>query len=129
MLMKSILPKFKFKGEPTIINAPADLSKEFVEMGFPSAFDKKVKSGNTLIFINNEKEYITFLNKNLDKIESDSVLWFAYPKGTSGVKTDVNRDSLWEIGEEYGITSVAASSINEIWSALRFRPIDRVGKK
>ncbi|WP_157446984.1 hypothetical protein [Cytophaga aurantiaca] len=127
--MKSILPKFKFKGEPTVINAPADLSKEFIAMGFPSAFDKKAKSKDTLIFVNNKKEYITFMNKNLDKIESDSVLWFAYPKGTSGIKTDVNRDSLWAMGEEYGITSVSAISINDVWSALRFRPIDRVGKK
>lgn len=127
--MKTILPKFKFKGSPTVINAPLNLSKEFIEMGFATAFDKKVKSKDTLFFVNNEKEFINFLNKNLDNVESDSVLWFAYPKGTSGVKTDVNRDSLWALGEEYGITSVAAISINEIWSALRFRPIDRVGKK
>lgn len=79
--------------------------------------------------MNNKKEFINFLNKNLDAIEPDSVLSFAYPKGTSGVKTDVNRDSLWATGEEYGITAVAAISINDIWSAIRFRPIDRVGKK
>lgn len=42
--MKSILPKFKFKGAPTVINAPINLSKEFIELGFETAFDKKVKT-------------------------------------------------------------------------------------
>ncbi|HSY62791.1 MAG TPA: hypothetical protein VK796_12995 [Cytophaga sp.] len=126
--MKDTIKKFKFKGEPTVINAPAGLSKEFNEMGFPAAFDKKAKSTDTLIFVNTKKECVHFLTKNLKNIESDSVLWFAYPKGTSGIKTDINRDILRITAEEYGITTVTAVSINDVWSALRFRPIDRVGK-
>jgi hypothetical protein len=53
--MIDILKKFKFKAIVTVINAPFDLSKVFVAMGFPSAFDKKNKSIDTLIFINNQK--------------------------------------------------------------------------
>ena len=89
---------------------------------------KNIKSKDTLVFVNNKKEYVDFLKKNLDAVELDSVLWFAYPKGTSGVKTDVNRDILRVTAEEYGVTAITAISINAIWSALRFRPIDRVGK-
>lgn len=127
--MKDGLNKFKFKGEPVVINAPAELKNEIAALGFATAFDKKIKSANTLFFVNNKKEFVNFLNKNLDNVEFDGVLWFAYPKGTSGIKTDVNRDLLWATGEEYGITSVAAISINDVWSALRFRPVDQVGKK
>ena len=58
----------------------------------------------------------------------DSTLWFAYPKVSSGIKTDINRDKLKETAETFGITTVAAISIDNTWSALRFRPIDRVGK-
>jgi len=127
--MIDILKKFKFKALVPVINAPSELSKEFVAMGFRSAFDKKVKSVDTLIFVNNKNECVNFLTKSLDNIELDSVLWFAYPKGiTSGIKTDINRDILRVIAEEYGITTVTAVSINDTWSALRFRPIDRVGK-
>jgi len=127
--MKALLPKFKFKGAPTVINAPINLSRAFIEMGFSTAFNKTIKSKDTLIFVNNKTEFIGFLNKNLDDVETDSVLWFAYPKGTSGVKTDINRDVLRETAEAFGITAVTAISINEIWSALRFRPIDIVGEK
>jgi hypothetical protein len=31
-------------------------------------------------------------------------------------------------GEEFNITTATAVSIDETWSVLRFRPIDRVGK-
>ena len=84
---------------------------------------------NTLVFINNQKEYLDFLTNHLERIENDSVLWFAYPKGTSKIKTDINRDTIRTTGVEFGITTVTAVSINETWSALRFRPIDKVGKR
>jgi len=126
--MKDIIKKFKFKGDGIVINASAELEKEFKARGFGTSFDKKEKSADTLVFVNNNKEYLNFLNKKLASIELDSVLWFAYPKGSSGIKTDINRDTLRVTGEEHGITTVTAISINDTWSALRFRPIDRVGK-
>lgn len=126
--MLDVIKKLKFKDSGVIINAPSNIETEFRKSEFKNVFDKKIKSANTIIFINNNKEFVGFLRNDLDKIEFDSVLWFAYPKGTSKIKTDINRDSLRETAEEYGITTVAAVSIDDTWSALRFRPIDRVGK-
>lgn len=125
--MKEVIAKFKFKDKGVIINAPAEIEKEFVKLGFKPAFDK-TKSTNTLVFINDKKQFTDFLKSSLKNIEPDSVLWFAYPKGTSKIKTDINRDIVRVTGEEYGITTVTAISIDDTWSALRFRPIDKVGK-
>ena len=80
-----------------------------------------------MVFINNSKEYVYFLKKDLKNIEPDSGLCGADPKCIAKRKTDINRDSIRETGEEYGITTVTAISINETWSALRFRPIGKVG--
>ena len=126
--MEDIIKKFKFKDKAIVLNAPSTLEKEFVALDFKTAFDKKDKSTNTLVFINDKNEYLNFLKNNLKNIEADSVLWFAYPKGTSKIKTDINRDTIRLTGEEFGITTVTAISIDETWSALRFRPIDKVGK-
>lgn len=126
--MQEIIRKLKFKDKAVIINTPPEMEKEFAEPGFATSFDKKVKSTNTLVFINNNKDYLDFLNKQLKHIEPDSVLWFAYPKGTSKIKTDINRDTIRVTGEEFGITTVTAISIDDTWSALRFRPIEKVGK-
>ncbi|MEO6837310.1 MAG: hypothetical protein ABI261_00860 [Ginsengibacter sp.] len=126
--MQDIIKKFRFKDSGIIINAPKEIATEFQKLGFKTIFDKKEKSKNTVVFINNSKEYVNFLKNDLKNIEPDSVLWFAYPKGTSKIKTDINRDTIRETGEVYGIKTVTAISINDTWSALRFRPIERVGK-
>lgn len=126
--MQNIIKKFRFKDNGVVLNAPTTMEPEFVKLGFKTAFDKDVKSNNTLVFINNQQEYLDFLKNQLSNIEADSVLWFAYPKGTSKIKTDINRDTIRVIGEEFGITTVTAIAIDETWSALRFRPVDRVGK-
>ena len=55
-------------------------------------------------------------------------LWIAYPKGTSGVKTDVNRDRLWEALRPTGWRPIRQVALDEVWSAMRFRPADEVGR-
>jgi hypothetical protein len=124
--MQDIIKKFKFKDNGIVLNAPAAIEKEFVKLSFKTSLG--TKNTNTLVFINNNKEYLDFLKTGLKNIEPDSVLWFAYPKGTSKIKTDINRDTIRVTGEEFGITTVTAISIDDTWSALRFRPIDKVGK-
>ena len=126
--MQEIIKKLKLKDIGIVINAPTALEEEFVKLHFKTELNKKIKNSNTLVFINNNGEYLDFLNNNLIYIETDSVLWFAYPKGTSKVKTDINRDTIRVTGQEFGIATVTAISINDTWSALRFRPIDKVGK-
>jgi hypothetical protein len=49
-----------------------------------------------------------------------SALWVAYPKGD---RTDVNRDTLWPIVGEYGLRPITQVAVDEVWSALRFRPL------
>jgi len=126
--MQDVIKKLKFKGDGIVINAPASLEAEFIKLGLKTSLANEANSTNTLIFVNNKKEFLNFLSTRSSKIEFDSVLWFAYPKGTSKIKTDIHRDILWMLGEEFGITTVAAIAIDDTWSALRFRPIDRVGK-
>jgi len=124
--LQETIRKFKFKGPAIAIAAPSEWEKEFIRLGFKTRLGG-TPSANTVVFVKDKDSFLRFLRADLKQIEFDSVLWFAYPKGTSGVKTDVNRDIIREIGEEFRITTVAAISIDDTWSALRFRPIDKVG--
>lgn len=126
--MQDVIKKLKFKDSGIVLNAPKEIKEEFIKLGMKITFDKKTKSTNTLIFINNNQELLNFLKHDLENIEYDSVLWFAYPKGTSKIKTDINRDTIRLTVEEFGLKTVTAVSIDETWSTLRFRPIDRIGK-
>jgi hypothetical protein len=58
----------------------------------------------------------------------DGMLWLCYPKGTSKIKTDLNRDRGWEAVASAGWEGVALVSVNDTWSAMRFRPQNASGR-
>lgn len=47
--------------------------------------------------------------------------WIAYPKGRQ-LGTDLNRDTLAQAVAGQGIQPVRQVAIDDVWSALRFRP-------
>lgn len=49
------------------------------------------------------------------------ILWLTYPKGTSKVKTDLNRDILWQHLRAYQLEGVGMVAVDETWSAMRFK--------
>lgn len=58
-------------------------------------------------------------------LRGPTALWVAYPKGN---RSDINRDTLWPIVAERGLRPIAQVAVNEVWSALRFRPL-RAGEE
>src|ERR1700722_248548 len=52
---------------------------------------------------------------------ADRVAWIGYPKGGK-LGTDLNRDRLAQALASHGIQPVRQVSIDDTWSALRFRP-------
>ena len=56
------------------------------------------------------------------------ILWISYPKQTGAIKSDLNRDRVRELSAFSGWRPVTQISIDETWSALRFRPVEDVGK-
>lgn len=126
--MKNALSKFKFRDTATVVNAPEEFRSDLSELGFSTALNPDLPNENTLVFLYSKKELVDFLENQLSRILPDSVLWLAYQKGTSKIKTDLNRDLIRETAGQYGIKTVTAISIDDIWSALRFRPLEKVGK-
>jgi hypothetical protein len=61
-------------------------------------------------------------------VKYDGLLWVCYPKQTGKIKSDLNRDNLWELTKPTGFSPVTQIAIDETWSALRFRPAEKVGK-
>ena len=47
-------------------------------------------------------------------------LWIAWPKRAARVPTDLSRDTGWDPLHQAGRGPVAATSIDEVWSGLRF---------
>ncbi|MBI3304432.1 MAG: hypothetical protein HYZ72_20405 [Deltaproteobacteria bacterium] len=55
-------------------------------------------------------------------LKPESLLWIAFPKGTSKVQTDPTRDKGWEAVQQADLKWVTLISVNETWSAFALRP-------
>jgi predicted transport protein len=58
-------------------------------------------------------------------VKPDGLLWMSYPKTSSGIKTDLTRDTGWKTVEDAGWRGIAQVAIDETWSATRFVPDER----
>jgi hypothetical protein len=79
-------------------------------------------------FVRDVAELRRLAPKARDAVTYDGLLWVSYPKKSSKIATDISRDVAWEVMKEYGLRPVTQVSIDETWSALRFRPPEQVGK-
>ncbi|WP_295794086.1 YdeI/OmpD-associated family protein [Mucilaginibacter sp.] len=74
------------------------------------------------LFVKNSGELIDSLKTIMPILKSDTVFWVTYPKKSSGIPSDLEMMSSWDELDRYGYNGVAAAAINNIWTALRFRP-------
>jgi hypothetical protein len=81
-----------------------------------------------LTFVQNLADVDARLATARAAVKHDGLLWIAYPKGGTKADTDLNRDKLWQYVEQFALQGVALIAIDDTWSAMRFRPTDRVGK-
>lgn len=79
------------------------------------------------LFVRNSEDLDRLLQLGMDALKYDALFWISYPKRSSKVTTDLSRDVLWELMADTGLRPVMQVSVDEVWSALRFRPAERVG--
>ncbi len=48
------------------------------------------------------------------------MLWISWPKGSSGVATDLTENVVREIGLAHGLVDVKVCAVDEVWSGLKF---------
>ena len=80
------------------------------------------------VFARDKNELERFLPAALQAVKYDALLWIAYPKGGAKAGTDLNRDILWDAVAQHRFSGVTLVSLNDVWSAMRFRPSEKVGK-
>lgn len=122
--------KRKEEREMVIINAPASFEETMEELkkSIPVRDDLEEASDFILVFFSSADEIRNMVPVILKRITDDALLWAAYPKKASkNIKSDISRDSGWETFGRYGFEPVSQISLDEDWSALRFRPLKNIG--
>ena len=121
----SLAQKLQIKsGKLIVLNAPkgyADqLAKELKDLVVATRAAGQAEA--VLLFVNSLAETEGLTPKAGKLVKPGGMLWIAYAKGTSKVKTDVNRDKLWKAVEPIGWQPNRQIALDEVWSAMRFKP-------
>ena len=122
----SLAQKLQIKsGKLIVMNAPQgyaeQLAQELKDLTVSTRAAGRAEA--VLLFVNSLAEVDTLTTKAGKLVKPEGMLWIAYAKGTSKVKTDVNRDKLWAAVQPIGWQPVRQIALDEVWSAMRFKPM------
>lgn len=73
-----------------------------------------------LAFYNKKEELENEIINLKESLQENGLLWIAYPKAKA-LETNLNRDILHEIAKQFGLDGVSLVSLNDTWSAMRFK--------
>lgn len=124
--MEELIKKLRYKHGPALVINPP----EGYILGIET--DKAASEHFEFIqlFVNNSEDVRKWLPDALPLLNEDALFWITYPKQSSKVKTDINRDSLFKLVQDLSpFRAVNNVSVDDKWSALRFRHQDKVKSK
>lgn len=121
----------KPKNRMTILNAPQGYREQLGALPADAELVTTVTPAGSFdvvhLFVRNKAELGRDGLMAIQAVKPGGILWISYPKQSSKVTTDLNRDVLWKVFPNKEWRPVTQISIDEVWSALRFRPQSEVG--
>jgi hypothetical protein len=104
-------------------NAPANYLSvlEPLPEGAVAKFEPHGDFDGVQLFVTDSAELIASLKIVAPLLKPDTVFWIAYPKKSSGIKSDLEMMGSWDEPAKYGLRTVAAAAIDETWTAIRLR--------
>jgi hypothetical protein len=107
-----------------IMNAPAQYIEEmFSLLQERMHTTSQGKYTFAQLFVYSIADLEQYAQQVIQSLEKGGLLWIAYPKKSSSIKTDINRDSGWDVLTKAEFEGVSLISIDETWSVMRFRSI------
>ena len=125
MPISPLAKKLKIKeiSRIVILNAPTGYLDEIEPLPESVELETKSKGQYDLVhlFVKDSAELAQELPGALKSLRDDSLLWISFPKRSSKIQTDLSRDHGWEPLQKTGYKAVALVSVNDTWSAMRYR--------
>jgi len=128
--MKDLLKKLNYKGHTRIavINAEDSfykaVSKELTDVITDCEIDQRCPYEFMMIFVKTFAEVEHYTPIALHNLTADGILWFCYPKKSSKkISSALERDKGWKTLNDSGFYGIRMVSIDENWSAMRFRNV------
>ncbi len=133
MSLPSIVEKLHLTDEKNLLiqGLPSSIEKQFAKLSFAKNVTPLLKSRKidwALVFAVNENQLNSILKEVLPALNVEGKLWIAYPKTTSKITSDLNRDCSWSALTGNGYSGVAQVALDHVWSALWWKKEDKIEK-
>jgi hypothetical protein len=126
--MKTLLEKLNYKGQKRIvvINAEKNFKlapyKEIKDIQIDNEIDLRYPYDFMIIFVRKAPEVEEITPVVLHNLAVDGVLWFCYPRKSSKKhSSNIDRDHGWKALNDLEFFGIRLVSLDEDWSAMRFR--------
>jgi hypothetical protein len=125
MAQLSLFEKLQISDEKNFLiqGLPSSIEKQFIKLSYAKNVTPLLKIKRidfALVFAINGSQLHAILKEVIPCLKKDGKLWVAYPKTTSKIASDLNRDSNWEILVQNEFVSICEITLDHCWSALRF---------
>jgi hypothetical protein len=124
MSEKSIVEKLQLKSGRTILllNEPPSYLQILGTLPADCQFQgAEGKADVVQLFVRTHLELEDWLIRAVGRLKPGGIFWVSYPKLTSKMRSDINRDSINSYAISNGWQGVVIVSIDENWSALRLK--------
>ncbi len=130
----TLAQKLRIKETYTLLtlNAPENFEKSLGKLPADVEIISNGKKINQIHwFVLNRTQLEKEVSKVMKLLKPDVTVWVYYPKGTSGIQTDLTRDKGWDclFAEGDKLTWISLISFDETWSTFGFRPKTEADKK
>lgn len=125
----NMLEKLEWKdGKNVLIQGlPSSIEKHFAKLSYCKNLTPLLKSRKVdyaLVFAINQMQLNNILKEIFPALHKECVLWIAYPKPTSKIVSDLNRDASWEILSENDFEAIKQVTLDHVWTSMRFQKLD-----
>ncbi len=109
-------------GNGFLINAPESWKQAFLGVSASFVIESTDQSSWVLAFVKDQEEARNRLQSIAAAVAPGGTLWVAFPKKSGPMSTDMSRDHGWQALEAIDWAPVSNVSLDEEWSALRWKP-------
>lgn len=124
-MSQTLFEKLQLADEKNLLiqGLPSSIEKQFNKLSFAKNMTPLLKSRKidfALVFAVSENQLNGILKDVMPSLKDGSKFWVAYPKTTSKIVTDLNRDRSWNRLTGDGYESIERVELDHVWSAMRF---------
>jgi hypothetical protein len=128
--LSPLLRKLQWKepARPLLLGVPDQIQKRLSAEGQPPAGRRGKNHDAVLVCWHKQADVQKEAADLLARLAPEALFWTAYPKKSSALHQDLDRDNGWLPLVNAGWLPVRAIALNDDWSSLRWRPKANISK-